>query len=248
MLPQLNDGCRLYLLRHPELDGSADGIAIGGGDARLGHRGRSTMVRWLKQFERLALDAVYTSPQSQSRDPASALALAKGLEAQEDDRLRDQDLGRWQGSSWEALAHGEPDKVRSFFSDFGEIQAPEGESLGQSIERFLEWWYEVRAESLRKHVAVVTTGSMIGGFAAAMLGMRLSRAVALQLPHGALGVLDMFENGARISCWNAGALGDEDTEDDRRRAAEEAEDAEVDSDSGDEPDGFDDIPPGRSFS
>ena len=54
---------------------------------------------------------------------------------------------------------------------------------------------------------VVTSGTMLTGFAAAMLGMRLSRAVSLNLPHAGLGVLDIFENGVRIGSWNPGGVG-----------------------------------------
>jgi len=36
--------------------------------------------------------------------------------------------------------------------------------------------------------------------------MRLSRSVSLNLPHGGLGVLDCFGNGARIATWNPTAL------------------------------------------
>jgi broad specificity phosphatase PhoE len=223
VLAPLGDGCRIYLLRHPELAADAAGLALGSGSADLGHRGRQTTIEWLQQFERIALDEVWSSPQTQCRDSAAVLALAKGLEPREDDRLRDQELGRWQGTAWDDLARVEPDRVRDFFQDFGEVQAPEGESLGQAVERFLDWWAERRSESLHKHLAVVVSGAMLTGFAAAMLGMRLSRAVALQIPHGAIGVLDVFDNGARIACWNANALDDEDTVGEREEAAREGQ-------------------------
>ena len=55
-------------------------------------------------------------------------------------------------------------------------------------------------------MVIVSSGAMVTGFAAAMLGMRLSRAVCLNLPHGGFGVLDVFANGARIATWNPTAL------------------------------------------
>jgi hypothetical protein len=53
---------------------------------------------------------------------------------------------------------------------------------------------------------VVTSGGILTGFAAAMLGMRLSRCVSLNLPHGGMGILDLFANGARIQTWNPDVL------------------------------------------
>jgi hypothetical protein len=57
-----------------------------------------------------------------------------------------------------------------------------------------------------KSLAVVLPGSLLSGFTAAMLGMRLSRCMSLNVPHGGLGVLDVFQNGVRIATWNPGAV------------------------------------------
>jgi broad specificity phosphatase PhoE len=70
----------------------------------------------------------------------------------------------------------------------------------------LAWWQELAPRALSQTVAVVLAGNLISGFTAAMLGMRLSRAVSLTLPHGALAVLDVFGNGARLSAWHPQAL------------------------------------------
>jgi broad specificity phosphatase PhoE len=202
VLPEVTDFCRLFLLRHPELAPQHQSRAVGSGNAGLGHRGRAQVVSWLELFADVPLAVAACSDQPQCRDAAAALAAQKGLDPQVDPRLRDQDLGRWQGRSWEAIAREDPDRLRDFFGEFGEVQAPDGESLGQSIERFLDWWQERRGEVLGRSVAVVASGAMVTGFAAAMLGMRLSRAVCLNLPHAGIGVLDVFENGARIATWN----------------------------------------------
>lgn len=198
----VSDFCRLLLFRHPELSESFSSRAIGAGDAELGHRGQATLVEWMKLLAPVPVHAVYSANQKQSRDAAATIAATKGLEAVDEARLDDQNLGLWQGRSWEEIAAEEPDRVRDFFADFGEVAAPEGESLGAAVERFLDWWMEVQPDALGKTIAIVSSGAMVTGFAAAMLGMRLSRAVSLNLPHGALGVLDVFGNGSRISCWN----------------------------------------------
>lgn len=96
--------------------------------------------------------------------------------------------------------------VRTFFAEFGDSKAPGGESLGDAVERMLGWWTETMPTVLGKSIAVVLPGSLLTGFAAAMLGMRLPRCVSLQLPHGGVGVLEVFQNGSRIACWNPDAV------------------------------------------
>ncbi|MEO0479465.1 MAG: histidine phosphatase family protein [Planctomycetota bacterium] len=202
MSDQPKDFCRLILFRHPQLASSEEGRAVGAESAELGHRGQSQMLEWLEWIAEVNVDYIAAPSQQHCLDPATALGAAKGLEVQVDDRLRDQELGAWQGRTWEEIAREDPDRVRDFFFQFGEIQAPEGESLGMAVERFLDWWGEHRTDFARKTICVVASGGMVSGFAAAMLGMRLSRTTSLQLPLGSCGVIDVFENGSRIQSWN----------------------------------------------
>ena len=93
-----------------------------------------------------------------------------------------------------------------YFDDRADARAPGGESLGDAVERMLGWWTERMKGALGKSLAVVLPGTLLSGFTAAMLGMRLSRSVTLGLPMGGLGALDVFQNGSRVACWNPDAL------------------------------------------
>lgn len=202
MFDQPADFCRLVLIRHPELDAAHAECAIGGGPADLSRRGRTHVLQWLELLGPAPLSAVFASPQPQCAEPAKGLADGKQLELTVEPRLRDQDMGSWQGRAWQDIAREEGSAVQTFFSEFGDSKAPGGESLGDAVERMLEWWAETMPKVAGQALAVVMPGSLLSGFAAAMLGMRLSRCVSLNLPHGGIGVLDAFQNGVRISTWN----------------------------------------------
>jgi broad specificity phosphatase PhoE len=206
VLADPTDFCRLWLFRHPELDAAHAARAIGSGPAELSRRGRTQVLRWLEILKGVPVAEVHCSPQPQCRGPARALAEAQGQEARADDRLRDQEMGRWQGREWGDVVREEDAAVRTFFAEFGEAQAPGGESLGDGVERILSWWTETMPQALGKSLAVVLPGSLLSGFTAAMLGMRLSRCLSVNLPHGGLGILDVFHNGSRIAAWNPDAL------------------------------------------
>lgn len=206
VLADPTDFCRLWLFRHPELDAAHSDRAIGAGPADLSRRGRSQVLRWLELLKGVEVGGVYCSPQPQCHGPARAIGEAHQREAVAEPLLRDQEMGRWQGRTWTDVMRDEDGPVRTFFSEFGEAKAPGGESLGESVERLLQWWTKLMPDVLGKNLVVVLPGSLLSGFAAAMLGMRLSRCVSLNLPHGGLGILDVFHNGVRISCWNPGAV------------------------------------------
>jgi broad specificity phosphatase PhoE len=209
VLPAVEDFCRIVLLRHPELAPSHANVVVGAGEAPLSRRGRQRAVGWVDELARLELDAVFCADVSQCVEAATVLAKAHDLEPRPESRLRDQQMGQWQGRRWDEVAVGEPDAVRDFFGQFGERAAPGGESLGQAVERMLGWWQDTAPRALSQTLAVVTSGNLIAGFTTAMLGMRLSRAVSLSLPHGALGIVDVYANGARLAAWHTEALRDD---------------------------------------
>ncbi len=206
MLPEVTDFCRLILLRHPELDASYESVAVGAGRAELSRRGKQRVLEWIDLLEPEQLDVVVANDQPQASQPAAGLARERGLEVGLEPRLRDQDMGDWQGRPWNELVEEDPTRVKAFFEQFADTVPPNGESLGQTVEHVLEWWNEMAPDLAGKTVAVVTAGAVISGFTAAMLGMRLSRCLSFNLPHGGIGVLDVFANGARIAAWNIGAL------------------------------------------
>lgn len=202
MLADVTDFCRLFLLCHPELDDAHRTRAVGRGPADLSRRGRAQVLQWMEFFKPIELDAVWSGAQPQCQDPARGLAQAKGLEPAVDPRLEDQELGSWQGKVWDDVFASDPETVRDFFGHFGEIRPPQGEALGEAVERFLAWWGEQRPQQVGKTVALVLSGTLVSGLVAALMGMRLSRGVAFNLPPGGIGVLDVFDNGARIATWN----------------------------------------------
>jgi broad specificity phosphatase PhoE len=206
VLAEPTDFCRLFLLRHPELDPAHSAHAIGGGPAQLSRRGRGQVLRWLEWLKEEPVAAVFTGGQPQCADPARAVGKSKSVEVHVDQQLLDQSMGGWQGRSWDSVMQSDGPALNDFFADFGEARPPGGESLGEAVERMLGWWTATAPGSAGKALAVVVAGGLLSGFAAAMLGMRLSRCVSLSLPHGGLGVLDVFENGVRVACWNPGAL------------------------------------------
>jgi alpha-ribazole phosphatase/probable phosphoglycerate mutase len=206
VLDDPTDFCRLWLFRHPELDAAHSDTAVGAGPSELSRRGRSQVLRWLELLKGVPIAGVHCSTQPQCLGPARALAESAGREALSDERLRDQEMGSWQGRRWSDLMRDEDASVRTFFSEFGDARPPGGESLGEAVERALSWWTATMPGGVGKSLAVVLPGSLLSGFTAAMLGMRLSRCMSLNVPHGGLGVLDVFQNGVRIATWNPGAV------------------------------------------
>jgi broad specificity phosphatase PhoE len=197
------DFARLYLFRHPAVEDRYQDLVVGSGDAELSRRGRSTVIDWRAALKDVGLARVVSGGQKQCLDPARALAADRKVEVEVDERLADQAMGEWQGRSWSELAEQDGARVRDFFQEFGEATPPGGESLGAAVERVVAWWGEARSNAAATSIALVLPGTLLTGFVAAMLGMRLSRCFSLRLPAGGLGVLDVYDNGVHLASWNA---------------------------------------------
>ena len=124
VLPAVEDFCRLVLLRHPEVAPSHKDLVLGAGEAPLSRRGQERAVRWTKDLTGVAIDAIYCADVSQCSAAASVLARACQQDAQPDARLRDQNMGTWQGRTWNEVATEQPDAVREFFVQFGDFADP----------------------------------------------------------------------------------------------------------------------------
>lgn len=202
VLPEVTDYCRLFLLRHPELDAVCASRAVGAGPAELSRRGRQRASEWGQVLADEELHMVVAADQPHCLQPAEVLAQARGLECAADERLRDQNMGAWEGRAWDDLVAEDAQQVRAFFEGFADTTPPGGESLGKAVERVLAWWSDTAPGAMGKSIALVTAGSVLSGLVAAWLGMRLSRCLSLNLPHGGIGVVDVFGNGARLTAWN----------------------------------------------
>lgn len=166
-------------------------------------------MQWMDLLQYEPIARVHAADQPQSIGPAAGLARSKSIEVIEEARLRDQDMGEWQGRPWDELVAADRVAVTEFFERFADQVPPGGESLGQAVERMIEWWGDSRPEEPGHAIAAVGPGSLLSGFAAALLGMRLSRCLSLSLPPGGVGVLDVYSNGVRVSAWNVDGLRDE---------------------------------------
>ncbi len=209
MLDDPKDHSRLVLIRHPLLADPYCRQALGQAEAELARRGRSQWLKVMQSLDGIAIDRVFAAPVAQTSEPAQALAGDRELEWEKDPRLLDQDLGDWEGRLWEEIRAEDPEALRSFFLSFGTAAAPGGESLSEALDRIREWWEDLREEVFEKTVAVVAGGHLLQGFAAFLLGLGLNRAPALAMPPGAIGILDVYQDGAVCRTWHPLCLSDE---------------------------------------
>jgi len=198
---------KLWLVRHPQPD-VPTGLCYGISDVPVVPAHLDELLEHLPRT--LPRDAaLWSSPLSR------CLLLAQGLQArgfgplQTDERLREMNFGRWEGTVWSALPRHEVDAWRA---NIEHHVPPGGESLGTLARRgmaFVEHLPPDREAILVTHAGVILTllkslrGLPLSGFA----GQRVDygQVLVLQREAGVWRLLD--ENDSSGSTLNPPVIG-----------------------------------------
>jgi probable phosphoglycerate mutase len=87
---------RVYLARHGQTDGNLKGIAQGWTDTPLNETGRQHAAMLAERMRGVALDAIYSSTLSRSRQTAEAVAAGRPVQVRSLAGLREVGLGRFE--------------------------------------------------------------------------------------------------------------------------------------------------------
>lgn len=159
----------LYLIRHGQTDYNATGRIQGWLDVPLNEAGHEQARRVARRFVGKPIHTVYASPLQRAADTARAICAACALPLTLDDRLREYNMGDWEGLTGDEINaispvahHADP-----------EIVAHGGESAAQMRARVRPFIDELLAAhgAADTRVAVVSHGGTLGALISAMLDM-----------------------------------------------------------------------------
>ena len=129
---------RLILLRHGQTEFNATGRMQGQLDTELSDMGRAQARATAAQLQQWDIRAVYSSDLSRAEETATILAEELGLTAKTDSRLRETDLGQWQGKSHTEVDQQFPGQ-RQYWRFNADWSPPQGESRLQVARRCREF-------------------------------------------------------------------------------------------------------------
>jgi broad specificity phosphatase PhoE len=77
-----------------------------------------------------------------------------GCVVESEPRLREQDMGEWEGKSWAELTERDPAGVTAYWDDYARARPTGGESWGEAAARVASWWDAIREPT--GHIVVIT--------------------------------------------------------------------------------------------
>ncbi len=177
----------LVLIRHGQTDWNLEGRWQGQADPPLNDRGRRQARHAAQALRQFGFAVLYSSDLRRAMETAQVISAVMGLEVIPEPRLREINLGRWQGMLTDDIEAQYPEEFQRWHHEPLAVQPPGGETVRALAARVLEVINEMIARHPRRRVGIVAHELPIA--------IVLCRSASIGLEH----LRDMIpENGA----WN----------------------------------------------
>jgi probable phosphoglycerate mutase len=157
----------LFVIRHGETAWNVDGRLQGQLDIPLNERGREQAAAAAAYLSRLhgpaspaPMHAAYSSDLSRAAETAAIIAAAVGVPVVADARLRETNLGVWQGMIWGDVEAGRGAEMRRWKGDV-DFAMPDGECLRDRFHRVAAALHDIVRAHPGERVLVVAHGGIL---------------------------------------------------------------------------------------
>lgn len=173
----------LILVRHGAVEGAL-GICLGHTDVPLSAEGFTATQRLAASWEGSAPRFLFSSDLKRAQQSAQVFAARFAIEPLGDARLREVDLGAWDGKRWDEIAASDAARYRHWADNWVIQEAPGGESFADLIRRTGSWLSALLGSTRDDDcvLAVAHAGS-IRALLCHALGLPPARALALTVDH-----------------------------------------------------------------
>lgn len=129
---------RVIFIRPGETDWNRLGRWQGWAAVPLNERGKSQSRQLAKFIRNIGMSALYTSDLKRAIETAEILAEQLGFPPILDSRLRERNIGAWQGLTLDEMCAWYPDEYAHLLEDPMNFRVPGGESRHDVLERALQ--------------------------------------------------------------------------------------------------------------
>ncbi len=157
---------RVIFIRPGETDWNRDLRYQGWVAIPLNAYGQRQAQRLANYIRNIGVSALYTSDLKRASETAALLAEKLGSEPIADKRLRERDIGKWQGLTQKEMQSWYPTEYAQFTSDPDGYRVPGGESRKDVRERILEAFNEFLAGDKGETIAILSHSTAINALLA----------------------------------------------------------------------------------
>ena len=165
----------IIFIRHGETEWNSQQRMQGHSNSDLSSVGQAQIQALGQWMKNVPFEFIYSSDSPRSKQTAEAITQFSGHELQFDQRLREKNLGVFEGLTSEEARERHPEVFRLFKTAGSKYVIDEGESTQQLQDRALEIVDEIRIKHLEERVLLVTHGGFIRVVMKHSLGLSLEK-------------------------------------------------------------------------
>ena len=163
----------IILIRHGETEWNSQQRMQGHSNSDLSSVGQAQIQALGQWMKIVPFDHIYSSDSLRAKQTAEAITQFSGHELQFDQRLREKNLGVFEGLTSEEARERHPEVFHLFKTAGSKYVIDEGESTQQLQDRALEIVNEIRIKHPEERVLLVTHGGFIRVVMKHSLGLSL---------------------------------------------------------------------------
>lgn len=194
---------KLVLVRHGQTDFNASGRFQGHEDVPLNRVGRSQAADVARRLTRMRAARVVSSDLARTRATAQAVATASGIEVATDARLREIDVGSWQGRTSVEVAAENPWFTEALDAGRDFRRSETGETAHEAGERVAGVLAELARAHAEETTVVVGHGLSLRVGLALFLGLGPDAAQALGALWNCSWTILEQRGRWRLQCYNS---------------------------------------------
>jgi len=188
---------RVYLIRHGQVVGHETPSYNGHADVALTEYGISQYQGLRERLKDERITACHSSDLSRCADGAKIICAELGITPKLDARLRELNIGIWEGMTWSEIVAKYPQEWADRLADIVNYRVPEGESLLDLAERAIPSLQEIVAAHRGENVLVVGHGGMNRTLLLDAIGAPLCCLFNIEQKYGCLNIIDFYDDGKR---------------------------------------------------
>lgn len=191
----------IYLLRHG--DSRQDEIKryIGQADLPLNAEGRAHGSCWQRELAHIPLERIFCSDLNRSLETARIIAEGRSEPVQPLHKLREIDLGAWDGLSFDDVQRLYPSEYERRGADMVTYRTPGGECFADLAARVVPLFMEIVAGS-SGNLLIVGHAGVNKVIICHILGMPLENLFRICQDYGCMNVINFDGNGMRLQKMN----------------------------------------------
>jgi probable phosphoglycerate mutase len=192
---------QVIIVRHGQTQWNIRTIRQGHLDSPLTEKGIAQAKALAERLGRETFTALYSSDLGRALQTAEMIAEATGHKIVTDPRLRERNLGIFQGLNGEEIQRKFPEEYRLHRSLGPDYVIPGGESVKQQVGRNLEYLNEVSEKHLGETIVVVTHGGVLSGLFRHTFSIPFNAPRRFEFTNAGLNVFNYEEGNWYLQTW-----------------------------------------------